>query len=104
MLRVKRAIKFFFQKRTRGWSDEETWNLDITIAKFVLPRLKRLKQLQNGYPGDLAEEKWDEILDKMIFSFDKITNDEEIVMEQPQAERVQEGLDLFANRFRDLWW
>lgn len=25
---VKRDIKYWFQRRTRGWSDDETWNLD----------------------------------------------------------------------------
>lgn len=77
---------------------KELWNLDATIAKFVLPRLKLFKENLNGYPADLSFEKWGEILDKMIYSMEKVyknCTDEDV--------KIQEGLDLFAKYFRSLW-
>jgi hypothetical protein len=39
---LKRRLQLWKQKLTRGFSDDELWSLDITVAKFMLPRLKRL--------------------------------------------------------------
>ena len=36
--------KFTKQRLERGFDDSETWNLDLTIAKFVLPRLESFKE------------------------------------------------------------
>ena len=30
---IKRDIKYWFQRRVRGWSDDETWNLDYEFIK-----------------------------------------------------------------------
>ena len=40
--------KYKQQRIERGFDDSELWNLDYTIASFVLPRLKRLKELNTG--------------------------------------------------------
>ena len=37
-------IKQKWQKLTRGYSDEELWNLDSTICEWLLPRLKSFKE------------------------------------------------------------
>lgn len=41
---VKRNIKYWFQRRTRGWSDDETWNLDWEFFKWVNSRFKQYKK------------------------------------------------------------
>ena len=56
-------------------SSKETWNLDIMFAKYIIPRLKKFKELNNGYPGrDEMDtpEKWDDALDKMIQAFEYV--------------------------------
>lgn len=35
-----RRLRWFIQRRRRGFDDRELWGLDFTIAKFILPRLK----------------------------------------------------------------
>ena len=35
-----RRLKWFIQRRRRGFDDRELWSLDYTIAKYVYPRLK----------------------------------------------------------------
>ncbi len=54
----------------------DTWNMDETLAHIVFPMLKQLKKKKHSYPSDLPnEEAWNEILDKIIFSFDSKLHD-----------------------------
>ena len=121
-LRKKRGIYTKF-------SDKDVWNLDWTIAQFVLPRLKRYKQVKQCVPGRLCTfqkgalcetdsiERWNKLLDAMIWSFEQIVDDsqEPLVQEGEEFEdfckrhqiwenKLQYGLDVFAKYFRDLWW
>lgn len=107
----RRYDRYAKQLKTNGFSDTETWGLDSVIAKFVLPRLIRFKELNNGMPIDFNEGTWDEVLDKMIFAFDWTLNWEEKkyenLTEEQQKEnwkRYEEGMALFGKYFRDLWW
>lgn len=114
---------------------KETWNLDITFAKYIIPRLKKFKNLNNGYPGREemdTPEKWDEALDKMIQAFEYVVNefdwwtnnskycldteskyDDKYVAkinksyfdeEKRRQVVINEGLQLFAKYYIDLWW
>jgi len=108
-MKIKRAIKHLWQKIYRGWSDEDTWDLQYTIAKFALPRLKRHKQLINGYPAGLTEQEWYEILDKIIWSFEFLLSDENIEIYPTRSikelfEKEDEGFRLFGEYYCDLWW
>jgi len=117
--------------RPGHWSDRDIWSLDDTTARFLLPRLKRLKEVMHGVPVAFfpegkweyteeetaeAERKWNEVLDKIIWSMDYISNDREYdyhpdpVDENRDYSRLkeaeakcQEGLDLMAKYFRNLW-
>jgi len=102
-----RDFRHWWQRRTRGWDDSDTWGLDGTIAEFVLPRLRRFKELNNGFPGhDLTWESWNAALDDMIYAMD-ICDQEKTSSQDDDTvdwERVQRGLELFGKHFRDLWW
>lgn len=65
------------QKKVRNVSYKDVIDLDITVAKFILPRLKFFKKKVIGYPSELTIEKWKAIIDKMILSFSLILNDSE---------------------------
>ena len=41
---IKRNIKYWFQRRTRGWSDDETWNLDWEFFRWVNSRFKQYRK------------------------------------------------------------
>ncbi len=47
----------------------DTYNMDVTLAHIVHPMLVQLKETKHTYPSGLTEEKWDSILDDMIFAF-----------------------------------
>ena len=48
------------QREEQGFDDTETWHLDKTVALFLLPRLKRYIQVNNGFPGGMTEESFNE--------------------------------------------
>ena len=77
----------------------DTWSLDHSLALIILPALVQLKLTKHGIPNDFAEvggedwtsqqsfdfyteshneafdegcKRWEEVLDKMILSFQKI--------------------------------
>ena len=78
----------------------ELMDLDCAIAKFILPRLIKLKGKIDIHPSDLNFEQYLKILDKMIWSFNYVIKD----IEGKEDDRYQEGMDLFAKYFRSLWY
>ena len=101
-------IKMKYQKLIRGYSDIEIWNLDITTAEWIIPRLKYLKEHTCGYPPDLETfEEWQEILQKMIDAFELYACESETIDEaqlKTENEIIEEGIQLFGKYFRALWW
>ena len=81
--RLDRKIKWFYQRRVRGFDDMELWNLNFALSRHILPRLKAFRNLPlNGYPSNLISEDniceytderdfeiWLSILDKLILAF-----------------------------------
>ncbi len=103
------AFTYFFvrkyQKVRYGFELNESWNLNIYTAKFILPRLVYLRLNLHGYPPGLSEKEWDVILDKMIYSFEMILLDNEECLELPNKiwDKIQDGLDLFGKYYLNLW-
>jgi len=117
----------------------DSWNADSTLAYIIVPVLKQLKETTHGYPHDLqpmdqydinaqmrfdtdgfefvgepGAVKWDEILDKMIWSFEQVNidfddqfYDKSNKLDMPAYEahyaKMQEGFDLFAKYYLALW-
>lgn len=82
-----------FQRETRGFDDTELWNLDVTIAKFILPRLIAFRE-------SVCEEESETVWDKMIFAFDFVINGR---FDREGMIKVNEGLDLFRKHYLGLW-
>lgn len=97
-------IAWKHQRETRGFDDTELWNLDSTIAKFILPRLKRFKELTNQHPHDFRTmEQWDDALDKMIDAFEFMVEEKYECFSGPRWDEVNKGIELFAKYFSHLW-
>jgi len=95
-----RHIKWFYQRRKYGFDDRDLWDLRTTIADFLSPRLEAFKKGRHSFPYDSTDEKWGEILDKMINSMDIIRKDE---LTTENYSELKEGLDFFREYFLDLW-
>lgn len=56
----------------------DSWSADHTLALIAAPLLKQLRDTTHGYPGEkgMTMAKWKKILDKMIWSFEQITDDD----------------------------
>lgn len=55
----------------------DTWSVDHTLALIIPPLLRQLKETTHGYPVSFnSSEEWDEVLDKMIWSFDQMADDD----------------------------
>lgn len=128
-----RQRKKWLKKQDLYVNPKETWSLDIIFARYIIPRLKKFKELSNGYPGDEemdTPEKWDDALDKMIQAFEYVLNYDsfwigdpkydyfslsyeegrEKAIENLRAEDIRrlavinDGLQLFAKYYMALWW
>lgn len=74
---IEKLALYKKQRIERGFDDTELWNLDRTIAKYVLPRLVEFKKVVNGYPPEFDKfDDWMDVIDKMIYAFDHIVNKE----------------------------
>lgn len=106
-MQVRRDLsmtKLIHTKYTR-FKDKELWNLETTIACFVLPRLKRFRKNLSGHPCDLTFQEWKDIMDEMIYAMEFYATGE--ACNWPHAEgikeRVDKGMEYFAKYFGHLW-
>ena len=87
-----RQATWLDQRSTRGFDDTELWNLDTTIAKFILPRLQAYK-LASDHEDDKG-------IDKMIAAFQMIV---EGIHFTDFPREMEEGLNLFQQNYFRLW-
>lgn len=91
------------QRLKQGFDESETWALDVTIAKFIYPRLKCFYNNGNIYsiPCDFTKEEWCNIIKQMIDAFEILSNDDVTTKEQDAI--AHKGLDLFVKYYGHLW-
>lgn len=133
---VKTSVVSAYQRLRYGASDHECWNLNVTLAKYCLKKLRYYRKMKKESlpmenPGDplITLEVWNDILDKMIYAFDFIVDEEkycdfprELInypfSSEDEKDRValdeyykeykkccdkrDEGLDLFRKYFMSL--
>lgn len=97
---------------------KELYNLDHTIIEWLVPRLKAFKERTTGYPGDVTEKEWDNILDKIIAgltaykaerpwdeNLSKQENlDQDKVFYEQQNSYFKEAMGLLTEYFGNLWY
>ena len=112
--RYSDSLNFYL---TNDFFFEECWNLDATLSALILPRLIRFRDNHCGTPGCLFEydekgnilneeegcQKWERILDKMIWAFYLYISVDSLYRTEEQKQQINEGLKLFAEYFQSLW-
>lgn len=81
LFRIKRKIKFFFQRLFRGWDDSDTWCLRQVFYKWLRPRLKRFAEITCAYPGTEKYptfESWQGELNERVKQLDYLITDNDI--------------------------
>ena len=116
----------------------DTWSMDYTLAYIVLPMLRQLKETKHSAPNvdddDVPEQlrstsappkekewdtdkfhfdRWDWMLDEMIYAFDCKANKDEVYMRfdlkterdamEKEQERISNGFRLFGKYYEGLW-
>ena len=106
----------------------DTWSMDHTLAMIIHPMLVQLKATTHGHPNQLTEERWNEILDEMIWAFEQTCRDNweddyygDYVEDQKNGsmvgsfkwidheglkthqERMTAGFKLFGEYYENLW-
>jgi len=90
------------QRLTRGFDSTELWNLDTTIAKFILPRLVAFRDNQLEMRIVDENDKWIINLNKMISAFELLTTGE-VIFQKSDTKVIQSGLKSFATYYNALW-
>jgi hypothetical protein len=118
----------------------DTWSMDHTLAPIILPMLVQLKKEKHGAPWvavvDVPKElrpskkdilnyekdgstdpkffeRWDWVLDEMIYAFDCKANKDDVWMRfdfkteqeamDAEQDRISNGFRLFGKYYENLW-
>lgn len=101
--RALRSIRFFVQRRVRGWDDSETWDLDREIARFALPRFRRYRELNHGLIANLTLEQTQHVLGEIEW-FLAVHSDLGVgELSSSELERYDQAKRLFGEHFHTLW-
>lgn len=92
------------ERAERGFDDTETWNIDLTIAKFLAPRLERFKEIGAKCPVSLTMERWNGILQEIIDGLNIMIKSNASPMDQEDLEKYSRAWRLLQKWHWDLWW
>ena len=128
--RLGRFCNYLNKKRGRKIDikihNYDTYSMDHTLSMIVVPMLENLKLKKKGSPHvdnkdvpsnyrltkkeeddnmDKFHERWNYILDEMIYAHRTIIDDSiDIDFDEEIRDRVNNGLRLFGKYYRNLWW
>jgi len=98
------------QRFLNGFDDTETWHLDRTMALFIIPRLKRFMEVNNGIANGETEESYYEKLRFIIQAFenyyatDKYFNSVDIEERKKLTDDVRLAVEYLSKLWFELWW
>ena len=113
---LKRNIKYWFQRRTRCWSDDETWNLDWEFFKWVNSRFKQyikdagsvvdLEFYKFNYKGEEYTQL--ELINKVIELTNKLADEDYFISKFEGDEEIEKAKDEVFDIFKlisfSMWW
>lgn len=97
--RCKKCISF---RKDHDFEWLDIYGLYYHLSEYIYPKLEAFRDNTYSNPICLGSKKWTNILNKMIFAF-KTLADDDIIIEDKQQKKIEEGLELFAKYFRHLW-
>lgn len=96
-----RHFTHYKQRLINGYDDSETYSLFTTNSQWLVPRLERFITIKKGHPGDISDEEWNDILNKILKAHKIIAQDD---YSSEDIKIVKEGLKLYAEWYQHLWW
>ena len=98
------------QRFEQGFDDTETWHMDRTIALFIIPRLKKFIELNNGIPTGETVESYNEKLNFIISAFEnyyatnKYYESVDDVERKQLTDDVKQAVEYLSKLWFELWW
>ena len=98
------------QRFENGFDDTETWHMDRTIALFIIPRLKKFIQVNNGIPNGETIETYNEKLNFIISAFENYYATNKYYESVDDNERkqltddVKIALEYLTKLWFEMWW
>lgn len=104
---VKMNIRFAYQRVFRGYDDTARWNLNDHIAKQISEITFWMAENGSGYPIDLTQKKWENILKQISFGFSSWIEMGWYVKDDVEYRRLEKeyrkALKLLAKYHEYLW-
>ena len=101
----KRRKTFEEQFNERGFDDSVTWGLDASIAKFILPRLKRYYELADKVIEIDAHKGFRKAIEEMIEGFElMVGEDTGWDMDKKKWKKVHKAWKHLGKWHNALWW
>lgn len=86
---------------TTDFDPAETHDLYLTLAQYILPRLKFFAEDSIRLPDRMNHQEWNTKVQAMIRAFELVLRDGVETQEEQHA--IEKGLREFAKHYRDLW-
>lgn len=91
-----RQLRFYHQRNWRGFDGSELWNLDMTIVRYLIPRLKRFAKNIEGRRD--AKDIYE-----MCEGFQMYLDNTSPFPPQKVTDTFRRAWNLFKKRFGGLW-
>lgn len=91
-----RHAQWALQRRMRGFDDRELWSLDISMARWLLPRLKALVE---GPRDDLKKE-----MQEVLEALRMVATEKLVLPDKEEREKVVKAMHKLADYFFALWY
>ena len=106
---LRYAIKehFFVEIEEENIKPEELFSLDETIGKFVLPRLKKFREIEARVMKEGTGLEWLKTLDNMIAAFEIVCDGQRyypFIHNEKDKNIFKKGMKEFCTYFSDLWY
>jgi hypothetical protein len=99
----EREVDFEKQRLEFGFDDSETWSLRGTIAKFIIPRLKKYQEITKE--ALIRDEEVVNDIDSFLRAMELVSKEDDgNVLTTEEYSQLYNGLDKFSGIFMSLWW
>ena len=94
------------QRFENGFDDTETWHMDRTIALFIIPRLKKFIEVNNGIPNGETIESYNQKLNFIISAFENYyaTNKYYESVDDNERKQLTDDVKLAVEYLSKLWF
>lgn len=100
---TRRRMRTIIDRARYGVGVEDTFSFDRYIAGVIAEGVRSIRERSIGYPHELTESEWDEILAEMEHGFRRWADKDSFGDEEARLPEVKRSLKLFKRHFEDLW-